>query len=77
MDDLIHLGFAIILLLITLSLALSFLSGPISLLRRTRAPRVGRWAMASFWRGLKMLTRYVFANRRRRVRHRPGRGYLP
>lgn len=68
MDTIIRLGFAIALLLITLNLALSFLAGPIGLLKRTGALRVGRWALRSTARGVIGLSRLLPGRRRPRFR---------
>ena len=68
MEPIINLGFAIVLLLITLSLAFSYLSGPMSLLRRSGAlwalRRVGR----ALRRGSGSLLRLLLRQRRPRVR---------
>ena len=68
MEPIINLGFAIVLLLITLSLAFSLLSVPMSLLRRSGAlwalRRVGR----ALWRALASLLGLFIRRRRPRVR---------
>ena len=79
MDTLISLVVAIALLLITLSLALSFLSGPIGLLKKTGALRAGRWAVRSTGRGVAGLFRLLLRRRRprfRRLGSRPPTGYF-
>lgn len=73
MEPLIHLGFAILLLLITLGLALSFLAGPIALLRKTGALKAGRWMLRTLFQAIAVLFRLVFRGRRRRVHRQPGR----
>ena len=73
------LVFAIVLLLITLGMVLSFLAGPIGLLKKTGTLRVAGWAMRSVGRGLAAIVRLAFRGRRRRVRRRPTtspRGHL-
>lgn len=77
MDTIIRLGFAIVLSLITLGLVLSFLAGPIGLLKRTGALRAGRWATRSTRRGAVGLFRLLVGRRRPRIRRigsraRPG-----
>lgn len=57
MEQFIALGFGLVLLLITLRLALSFLSGPMSLLRKTGVLRGVRWTLRSLWRGVRLLVR--------------------
>ena len=68
METIINLGFAIVLLLITLSLAFSYLSVPMSFLRRSGAlwalRRVGR----ALRRGSGSLLRLLLRRRRPRVR---------
>ena len=79
MDTIIRLGFAIVLLLVALSLALSFLAGPIGILRKTGALRVGRWAAISTGRGAVGLFRLLTRRRRPRIRRigsRPRSGYM-
>jgi hypothetical protein len=79
MESIIHLGFAIVLLLVTLGLALSFLSGPIGLLKKTGALGAGRWAVRSTGRGVAGLFRLLLRRRRprfRRLGSRPPTGYF-
>jgi hypothetical protein len=68
MEPIVNLGFAIFLLLVTLSLALSFLSGPLSLLRRTGVHRALRRFGSGLWRALAALLRLLLRRRRPRVR---------
>jgi hypothetical protein len=79
MEPIIRLGFAIVLLLVTLNLAVSFLAGPIGLLKKTGALKTGRWVIRSTGRGLAGLFRVLRGRRRSRVRRlgsRPSSGYL-
>jgi hypothetical protein len=68
MDTIIRLGFCIVLLLITLGMAMSFLAGPIGILKKTGALKAGRWAGRSAWRGTIGLFRFVLKRRRPRIR---------
>jgi hypothetical protein len=74
-EPIINIGFAIILLLLTLSLALSFLSGPMSLLRRAGVHRAIMRLGGALWRALAYLVRGLF--RRRRPRARRGHTRAP
>ncbi len=79
MDTIIRLGFAIVLLLVTLGLALSFLAGPIGLLRKTGAFAAGRWTLRSTGRGIAGLSRLLLRRRRPRIRRigsPPRTGYM-
>ena len=68
MEPIINLGFAIVILGITLSLAFSYLSGPMSLLRRSGAYRaVGRVGRALL-RGLASMVGLLIRRRRPRIR---------
>jgi hypothetical protein len=73
MATVVALGFAIVLLLITLDIALSYLAGPVSLLKRTGAQKAGRWAARSVWRGTQQLFRFLIRGRRPRIRRAPSR----
>ena len=68
MDDVIRLGFAVILMLLTLSMAIGFMAAPMMILRKTGALRVIRWVMRTSWRGVLRLLRLVSSRRHRRVR---------
>lgn len=68
MDAIIRLGFCIVLLLVTLGMAFSFLAGPIGILKKTGALKAGRWAVRSTWRGLAGLFRLLLKRRRPRIR---------
>lgn len=68
MELLIGFGFGIILLFLALSLALSFLAGPLAVLKKAGAVRWGRWAIRSVWRALSYLRWLLFRGRRRRGR---------
>ena len=68
MDDAIRLGFAVILMLLTLSMAIGFMAVPMMILRKTGALRVIRWVMRTSWHGVLGLLRLVTSRRRRRVR---------
>ena len=79
MEPIINLGFAIVLLLIMLLMALSYLSVPMSLLRRSGALRALRFVGRALWRGLASLLRLLLRRRRPRVRRghtRAPTGYL-
>jgi hypothetical protein len=73
MDTIIRLGLGIVLLLVTLGMALSFLASPIGLLRKTGALKAGRWAGRSAWRGLMGVIRLLFKRRRPRIRRHASR----
>ncbi len=68
MEAIIRLGFAIVLLLVTLSIAISCLGEPIGFLKKTRALNVGRWTVRSAWRGIAGLSRLLLRRRRPRIR---------
>ena len=68
MEPIIRLGFAIVLLLFTLSLAVSFLAGPLRVLRRAGVHRALRRVVRALLRGLVSLMRLVIRRRRPRVR---------
>lgn len=73
MEHLIVLVFGLLLLLVTLGLALSFLSGPMALLRKTGVFQGVRWVVRTFWRGLAGGVRILVRGRRARVRRPPSR----
>lgn len=73
MDAIIRLGVGIVLLLITLGMAMSFLAGPIGILKKTGALKAGRWAIRSAWRGVTGVTRLLFKRRRPRIRRHSSR----
>ena len=68
MEPIINLGFAIVLLLITLSLAFSYLSVPMSFLRRSGALGALRRTGRSLWRVFGSLLGLLVRRRRPRVR---------
>ena len=67
MDDVIRLGFAVALLLVTLYVAIGFLALPMTILRKTGVLRVVRWGIRKSWRGLVGLIRLLKPRRRRRI----------
>ena len=67
-EHIVTLGFAIVLLLSTLAMALAFLSGPLSLLQRAGAHRALRRLGGGLWRALGALLRLLVRRRRPRVR---------
>jgi hypothetical protein len=73
MDTIIRLGFCIVLLLITLGMAMSFLAGPIGILKKTGALKAGRWALRSSWRGVTGVIRLLLKRRRPRIRRHSSR----
>jgi len=73
MEQLIPLLFGLFLLLVTLGIALSFLSGPMSLLRKTGVLRGVRWTLRSLGRGVAGGVRLLVRGRRARVRRPPSR----
>jgi len=74
-EPIANLGVAIVLLLIALSLAFSYLSGPMSLLRRSGAHRALGRVGGALLRGLGSLLALLF--RRRRPRARRGHTRAP
>ena len=68
MDDAIRLGFGVVLLLVTLTVAVGFMAVPLMILRKAGAPRVIRWVIRTSWRGLVGLFRLLKSRRRRWVR---------
>ena len=68
MEPIVNLGIASLLQLITLSMALSFLVGPIAVLRRSGALRAGRRVGRLLWTGLASLLRLFLRRRRPRIR---------
>lgn len=73
MDAIIPLGVCIVLLLVTLGMAMSFLAGPIGILKKTGALKAGRWAVRSTWRGAAGLFRLLLKRRRPRIRRHSSR----
>jgi len=73
MEQLIALLFGLLLLLITLGLALSFLAGPMSLLRKTGVVRGVGWTLRSLGRGVTSGVRLLVRGRRAQVRRPPSR----
>ena len=67
-DILVRLGFAVALLLVTLSFAISFMAVPLMILRKTGTLRVVRWIIRKLWRafvGLFQIAKRIFNARRR------------
>ena len=73
MELLISLLIGLVLLLITLGMALSYLAGPMSLLRKTGVLQGVRWALRSVARGVAASIRLLVRGRRARVRRPPSR----
>ena len=73
MDTIIRLGVCIALLLVMLGMAMSFLAGPIGIVKKTGALKAGRWAVRSVWRGVAGLFRLLLKRRRPRIRRNPSR----
>ena len=71
MDDVIRLGFAVVLMLLALSVAIRFMAVPMMILRKAGAVRVVRWFIRTSWRGVLGLLRFLTSRRRRRVRRLP------
>ena len=68
MEDIVRLGFAAVLLIVTLYVALGFMAVPLMILRKAGVLRVVRWITRKFWRGLVGLIRIpirIFNSRRR------------
>jgi len=70
--ELALLGLALLLLLLTLSVAMSYLAGPMAVTRKTGAFRAGRWAARTGWRCLSGTVRAVSRSRRPRIRRPAG-----
>ena len=68
MEPIINFGFVIVLLLTTLSLAFSYLSGPMSVLRRSGALRTLRSVGRALWRRFASLLGLLLRGRRPRIR---------
>jgi len=67
-ETIVRLGFAVALLLVTLSFAISFMAVPLMILRKTGTLRVVRWAIRKSWRafvGLLQFAKRIFNARRR------------
>ena len=73
MEALIPLLVGLVLLLITLGMALSFLAGPMSLLRKTGVLQGIRWIVRSLARAVAAGVRLLVRGRRARVRRQPSR----
>ena len=71
MNDLVRIGFALLLLLMTLSFAMSFLAGPLSLLKRAGVVKALRWFTRAAWRALVLVFQLIARTRRLHIR-RPG-----
>ena len=72
METIVRLGFAVVLLIVTLYVALGFMAVPLMILRKAGAMRVVRWAVRTSWRALVGLVRIPMRiiNSRRRGRTR-------
>ena len=68
MELLIQLFFALVLLSIAWSLALSYLAGPMGMLKKTGVLRAGRGASRLIWRGFVGIVRLLFGRRRLGIR---------
>ncbi len=75
MTDLVRLGFGLVLLFVTLSIAMSFLAGPMGVLKRTGALKVARWFARAVWRSLVLAFQLVTKTRRLHIR-RPGARHI-
>jgi hypothetical protein len=73
MEQLTPLLFGLVLLVVTLGMALSFLAGPMSLLRKTGVLRGIRWTLRSLGRAVAGGVRLLVRGRRARVRRPPSR----
>jgi hypothetical protein len=71
MTTLLRLGFGLVLLGMTLGLALSFLAGPMGVLKRTGALKAARWLARAICRTIVLMFRLVTKTRRLHIR-RPG-----
>jgi hypothetical protein len=71
MTELVRLGVGLILLFLTLSFAMSFLAGPMSLLKKAGVFKTLRWFLRGVWRSLAFIFQLVTRTRRLHVR-RPG-----
>ena len=76
MEHLVRLGFATLLLVLTLSLAFRFLAVPMALLRKAGALRAVRWSCRKLWGGVVGLHRLLTARRRRKIRRPLGGAFI-
>jgi len=68
MEDIVRLGFAVVLLIVTLAMTLGFMAVPLMILRKAGVMRVARWLIRKFWQALVGLLRIpirIFNSRRR------------
>ncbi|MBI4032571.1 hypothetical protein HY374_02600 [Candidatus Berkelbacteria bacterium] len=72
MRELAVLGFALLLLFLTLSVAMTYLAGPMALARKTGVLRAGRWFFRATSRGLVGTLRVLTKTRRPRIRRPSG-----
>ena len=72
MNDLMRLGFGIVLLLMALSLALSYLAGPMAIARKSGAVKAGSRMLKASWRSVVGLVRVLTKSRRPRIRRPAG-----
>ena len=68
MNSIIPFVVAIVLLLMALDMAMSYLAGPMGILKKTGAIKAGRWAARAAWRAVAGLTRLLLKRRRPRIR---------
>ena len=68
MEPLIRIGFAIVLLLITLTIARNALGESMSVIKRAGAVTFGRWFINSMFRHVSAMVRIAIRGRHRRVR---------
>ncbi len=68
MELLVHFGVPIVMLLVVLSVALSYLSGPIAIMRRLGVGKAIRWMLRSLGHGAGTLLRWAVSGTQRRIR---------
>ncbi len=73
MEDIIPLGFPIVLLIVTLYVVLGFLATPLAILRRAGIWRAARWVLRTLFRALVGLVRIPIRILNSRRRGRPRR----
>ena len=72
MNDLARLGFGVLLLFVTLSLAFSYLARPMAIARKSGVLKAAKGLAKAGWRGLVGLVRAVTKTRRPRIRRPAG-----
>jgi hypothetical protein len=75
-DVVLRLAFAVVLMILTLYVAFSFLAVPMALLRKAGVLRAVRWCVRASWRGLVWLFRLLKSRGRRRIRRFPARAFI-